>query len=139
MSILVKTVPLDLVKLTALMERSRGRPEIKIGLVDGPVAMDDPDLASENIWEIPGNSPGRCAQVDSTACGHGTYVAGIFSGMRGSAAPAICPACTLLVRSILPKVTDGGALQPDAPPHELAAAIIDCTNAGTTSSIAASP
>jgi hypothetical protein len=33
-------VPLDLVKLTALMERGRGRPEIKIGLVDGPVAID---------------------------------------------------------------------------------------------------
>jgi len=122
--------PLDLVKLTALMERGRGRPEIKIGLIDGPVAVDHPDLVSENIREIPGGAPGRCAHLKSTACGHGTFVAGILSGRRGSPAPAICPDCTLLVRPIFPEDTLRGAHQPDATPHELAAAIIDCVGAG---------
>jgi hypothetical protein len=37
--------PLDLVNLTPLMERTSGRAEIKVGLIDGPVAMDHPDLA----------------------------------------------------------------------------------------------
>src|SRR5262249_14870264 len=45
--------PLDLVKLTALMERTRGRPDIKVGLIDGPVVMNQPDLASDKIQEIP--------------------------------------------------------------------------------------
>lgn len=122
--------PLDLVKLTALMERSRGHPRIKIGLIDGPVAMNHQDLVTQNIREIPGRSPARCAQVQSSACGHGTFVAGILSGRRGSMASAICPDCTLLVRPIFPEGTVGGDPLPDASPHELAAAIIDCVNAG---------
>jgi len=122
--------PLDLVNLTALMERGRGRPGIKIGLIDGPVALDHRGLASENIREVPGRSPGRCARVQSSACGHGTFVAGILSGRRGSPAPAICPDCTLLVRPIFPEGTGGGDPLPDASPHELAVAIVDCVNAG---------
>jgi hypothetical protein len=37
---------LDLIKLTALMERTSGQPEIMVGLLDGPVATNHPDLAS---------------------------------------------------------------------------------------------
>jgi hypothetical protein len=36
--------PLALVKLTTLMERTSGNPEVKIGLIDGPVAIEHPDL-----------------------------------------------------------------------------------------------
>ena len=122
--------PLDLVKLTALMERGRGRPETRVGLIDGPVAIDHPDLASENIREVPGHLRGRCARADSAACGHGTFVAGILAGKRGSAAPAICPDCTLLVRPIFAETVSGTEPLPDATPRELAAAIIDCIDAG---------
>jgi hypothetical protein len=41
--------PLDLVKLKALMERTSGNPEVKIGLVDGPVIIQHPDLAGEHL------------------------------------------------------------------------------------------
>ena len=51
--------PLDLVKLTALIERTSGRLEIMIGLADSPVAMDHPDLVGENIRVIPGSLLGR--------------------------------------------------------------------------------
>jgi subtilisin family serine protease len=122
--------PLDLVRLTALMERGRGRPEIVVGLIDGPVAVDHPDLASASIREIPGGSPGRCARSESAACGHGTFVAGILSGRRGSMAPAICPGCTLLVRPIFPEGAVGGDAWPEATPDQLAAAITDCVEAG---------
>ena len=47
--------PLELAKLTALMERTSGRPEVKIGLIDGPVVVQHPDLAGEHLREIPGN------------------------------------------------------------------------------------
>ena len=41
--------PLELVKLTALMERTSGIPEIKIGLIDGPVVTQHADLAGEHL------------------------------------------------------------------------------------------
>jgi subtilisin family serine protease len=122
--------PLDLVKLTALMQRSHGRPEIQIGLIDGPVAMDHPDLVSASIREIPGGSPGRCARAESSACEHGTFVAGILTGRRGTLAPAICPGCTLLVRPIFPEGKGGSALAPEATPDQLASAITDCVESG---------
>jgi subtilisin family serine protease len=121
---------LDLVNLTPLMALTSGRPEIVIGLVDGPVVIDHPDLAAENVREIPGRMGGTCARASSLACLHGTFVAGILSAKRSSAAPAICPACTLLVRPIFSETPTANELIPSATPEELAAAIIECVDAG---------
>ena len=87
--------PLDLVKLTPLMEITRGRPDVTIGVIDGPVAMSNSGLVHENIREAPGKISGRYVQPQSIACAHGTFVAGILCAKRNSAAPAICPDCTL--------------------------------------------
>jgi subtilisin family serine protease len=121
--------PFQLIRLTPLMERRSSRPEIVIGLIDGPVVMDHPELANQHIREIPGNGSGTCTQADSAACLHGTFVAGVLSAKRGSGAPAICPNCTLLVRPIFAetKVTNGEI--PSATPEELAQAILDCLDA----------
>src|SRR6266700_3959342 len=121
---------LDLVHLTELMERTSGRPEIVVGLIDGPVAMNHPDLASENIREIPGSLSGTCTEASSSACAHGTFVAGVLCSQRTSVAPAICPNCTLLVRSIFLEAISGGEQMPGAPPEELAEALIDSIQAG---------
>jgi subtilisin family serine protease len=121
---------LDLIKLTALMERTGGKSEMIVGLLDGPVATNHPDLESEHIREIPGSRCGVCTQTKSVACLHGTFVAGILCAKRGSVAPAICPNCTLLVRPIFAE-TQGSSLQmPSATPEELAAAILDSIEAG---------
>ncbi len=120
---------LDLVNLTPLMELTSGRPEIVIGLVDGPVVIGHPDLAGENVREVPGRI-GACAQASSLACMHGTFVAGILSAKRSSAAPAICPGCTLLVCPIFSETPVAEELIPSATPEELAAAIIECIDAG---------
>jgi subtilisin family serine protease len=122
--------PLDLVKLTTLMERTSGRSELIIGLIDGPIAMTHPDLAGERIREIPGKLAGTCAQAGSIACMHGTFVAGILSAKRGCVAPAICPGCTLLVRPIFAETTPTNGQMPSATPEELAAAIVECVDAG---------
>ena len=90
----------DLVNLRQLMSLTSGRSEIVVGMVDGPVALDHPDLAQTNIQELPGKTGAACAQISSAACVHGTFVAGILSAKRGSAAPAICPDCTLLVNPV---------------------------------------
>jgi len=121
---------LDLVKLTALMERTSGSPELKIGLIDGPVVTQHPDLAGEHLREIPGNNSGVCTQANSAACLHGTFVAGILSAKRGSVAPAVCPDCTLLVRPIFAETKPANGEMPSAVPEELAQAILDCIDAG---------
>lgn len=122
--------PLDLVRLTPLMDRTSGRADVHIGLIDGPVAMSCPDLPRQQIREISGNGSGACARASSIACMHGTFVAGILSAKRGSVAPAICPRCTLLVRPIFAETTGANGEMPNALPEELAQAIVDCIEAG---------
>ena len=122
--------PLELVKLTALMARTSGSPDVTIGLIDGPVVTQHPDLAGEHLHEIPGKNGGTCTQAISTACLHGTFVAGILSAKRNSPTPAICPNCTLLIRPIFAETTSERDHMPSATPPELAAAIIESINAG---------
>jgi subtilisin family serine protease len=118
---------LELCHLTPLMELTAGRPEVLVGLVDGPVALDHPELAGASVREIPGRLRGSCARAESAACMHGTFVAGVLAARRGGAAPAVCPGCTLLVRPIFAEEGRGG---PAASPEELAAAVVDCVEAG---------
>ena len=44
-----------------------------IGLIDGPVVMDHPELANQHVREIPGNGNATYTQANSTACLHGTF------------------------------------------------------------------
>jgi subtilisin family serine protease len=118
------------VKLPALMDRTSGSPEVKIGLIDGPVAVQHPDLATESLREIPGNDGAMCTQASNIACLHGTFVAGILFAKRNSRAPAICPSCTILVRPVFAEAASGREQMPSATPHELAVAIIECIDAG---------
>jgi subtilisin family serine protease len=121
--------PLEVVGLTRLMEQSVGRPDVTIALVDGPVAIGHPDLASARIQEVPRSLLGACARASSAACMHGTFVAGMLSARRGSSAPAICPGCTLLVRPVFAEAANDKRL-PSASPEELADAVIDAVEAG---------
>jgi subtilisin family serine protease len=121
---------LEVVKLTHLMERTSGRPEIVIALIDGPVLMENPDLWSTNVRRLPGGLPTACTRASSSACMHGTYVAGVLFAKRGSPAPAICPGCTLLVHPIFSESLRGNQDMPSATPAELAGAIIEVVNAG---------
>src|ERR1700756_4165968 len=121
---------LELVKLPPLMEQTTGQREIAIGLIDGPVAKDHPDFERQNIRELPGRERGACAQLGSAACRHGTFVAGMLVAKRGSAAPAICPGCTLLVRPIFRETNSGNGHMPSATPQELASAIVETIDAG---------
>ena len=121
--------PVDLVRLRALMELSGGRSDVVVGLLDGPVATGHPDLADANIRAVAGGKGGTCTEIRSSACAHGTFVAGILAASRGSRAPAICPGCTLLVRPIF-RESAGGGYMPAATPEELAEAIVECVAAG---------
>jgi subtilisin family serine protease len=120
---------LDLVGLSALMRLSTGRPEVVIGLVDGPIALAHPDLAGTAIRGLPGKASGGCSKANSVACLHGTFIAGILVAKRGSSAPAICPSCTLLAYPIFADAPDNEET-PSATPEDLAAAILTSIEAG---------
>lgn len=121
--------PLDLVRLDPLMKITSGRAEVRIGLIDGPVVTNHPDLSTTNIHEVSGDIGGTCQRATSIACMHGTFVAGILCAKRGSVAPAICPDCRLIIRPIFAETSLTNAPMPSATPEELASAIIDCINA----------
>jgi subtilisin family serine protease len=118
------------VNLPPLMELTGGRPEIVVGLLDGPVATELPALASEN-FRLSGGQPRVGSPAGDPACRHGTFVAGILSARRSAAAPAICPDCTLFVRPIFGQLPGGdGGPQPHATPEELAEALVESVEAG---------
>jgi len=120
---------LKLAGLTPLMDLTRGRPEIVIGLIDGPVAMGHPDLTGASFRNLSGKN-GSCDQASSTSCLHGTYIAGILVAKRDSVAPAICPQCHILLRPIFAESAAGTDQMPNATPEELAGAITECVDAG---------
>lgn len=120
---------LELVGLPPLMARTRGTPEIVIGLIDGAVAVDHPELVTENLRWI-GQSSGTSPR--GSACRHGTFVAGVLVARRGGGAPAICPECTVLVRPIFIDAEDDDEQVPSATPQQLGDAIVDCVDAGAT-------
>jgi subtilisin family serine protease len=117
--------PLDVARLRPLMERSRGAREVVIGLVDGPVDFDHPDLAMPTSARV---GKADCAVDSSAACQHGTLVTGILVARRESAAPAICPDCTVHIRPIFSEFSAAGL--PRASIAELADALTDCLRAG---------
>jgi subtilisin family serine protease len=110
------------------MQHTRGISEIVIALIDGPVALGHPGLESHNIHSIAGKAAGECRSVGTAACIHGTYIAGILCARRDSAAPAICPGCTLLLHPIFDESRQAGA--PSATADQLAAAIVTVVSAG---------
>jgi subtilisin family serine protease len=119
-------IPLGQVGLDRLMAMTSGRPEIVIGLIDGPIALDHPGFDSGRIRLMAG--PGHVRPAGSpTAASHGTFVAGVLVGRRGGAAPGICPGCSLLSRHVFADDVNGDVR---ATPGALAAAIEECVEAG---------
>lgn len=122
--------PLELVGLGSLMQRTSGRPEITVGVIDGPVLLNHPSLAGKAIREVPGRTPVACSNRNSVACVHGTFVMGMLAANRDSGAPAICPSCSFLLRPIFSEPARQTDEVPGAAPEVLAAAIIDCVRSG---------
>lgn len=112
------------------MERTSGRPEVKIGVIDGPVLTEHPDLDPEHLTHMSDAHGATCTRAGSAACLHGTFVTGILAARRSSRAPAICPDCTVVIRPIFAESHSGREYIPSATPQELAAAMFECVDAG---------
>ena len=116
-------LPLDLVNLTPLMARSAGAPEVRIGLIDGPVANNS-ILNRKNTINV-STYPASREKQGSVAI-HGTFIAGILAAARGFSAPAICPGCTLVIRPIFDDKDAESCVIPQTTPEELAEAMTEC-------------
>ena len=113
--------PIALVRLGSLMQLTSGSSDVVVAMIDGPVA-DHPDLGV-NVVGVGG--------ADETNGGaHGTFVAGILAARRGTAAPAICPRCPLLVRPVFGTRSTPVSALPSATIDELVDAILDSAGRG---------
>jgi hypothetical protein len=122
--------PLDVIRLPAFTESSRGWLEITVALINGPVVSEHRDFAGSPIREIPGQLKGIRSLAGSVASAHRAFVAGMLSAQCGSAAPAIRPGCTPLLRHIIAEAANGKGHMPSAASEELAQAIIDGGESG---------
>lgn len=126
--------PLDQVKLKSVMNLSRGSPEVAIGVIDGPVDIDHPDLESCRLTKVKKNSDSpMCKELDSDACFHGTFIAGILFAKRGSSsAPAICPDCEITLRPLFSEDIKDGTQNafPSCTPEDLSYSLMEVIDAG---------
>ncbi|MBT9316585.1 S8 family serine peptidase [Leptothoe spongobia TAU-MAC 1115] len=111
------------------MKLSEGEPEIRIGLIDGPVGA-HPDLVGARSQTLLGGASINCQNINSLACQHGTFITGILCSRRGSQAPGICPNCTILVRPIFCEEMYGNPPCPEVTTEELARTICETVDAG---------
>jgi subtilisin family serine protease len=107
----------ELVRLRGLMSRTRGRAEVRVGLVDGMVQAADPLLANARVHTLR-TGDGPCG----AGCKHGTYLATLLVGDGG-----LCPGVTLVSRPVFLDRPGGPSSRPD----HIADAIHELLDAGT--------
>ena len=115
------------------MAISEGKPEIVIGVIDGPVDINHHAFRNAKIRTVSDLQLNACKRSDSIACMHGTSVIGILCASRDSAAPAICPECQIILRPIFNETHESDKVRnsfPVSTAEELASAIIEIVDAG---------
>jgi subtilisin family serine protease len=129
--------PLTQIGLQSLMDVSSGRPDVVIGIIDGPVELNHPAFQTSNIRTIRDSQFSACKTASSIACSHGTFIAGILCAKRGLSAPAICPGCKIILNPIFKEdmMEDNtsekkGMMLPSTTAEELSNAIIETVDAG---------
>ena len=76
---------LELVGLSPLMARTSGTPEIPIGLIDGPVRLDHPDLVTEKYPRSTGQAHwGRSPAADHDRAASAERMGGLRGDVHGS-------------------------------------------------------
>jgi cyanobactin maturation PatA/PatG family protease len=77
--------------LAALREESLGDCDVCVAILDGPVHLSHPCFVGANLTKLPGLASSVADR--GSASQHGTHVASIIFGQRGSAVEGIAPNC----------------------------------------------
>jgi hypothetical protein len=120
--------PFDLTGLSRLMAFTAGRAEVRIGLIDGPVAVHHRALTPETLCPVTEEASSDRYR-ENAAARHGTFIAGMLNANRRSETPGICPGCTLLIRPVFTE-TKSDDFIPATTPAEVATAITECIDHG---------
>ncbi len=112
---------LELVNLEKLFRLTEGSPDVRVGIIDGPVAFLDSNVA------IARHASTMCVVSSSSACKHGTFVANQLIAERSAVVPGIAPKCTYELIPLFQESTD---LEVNATPDMLAEAIFQCSRNG---------
>jgi PatG Domain/Subtilase family len=106
---------------------TRGRPDVVVALIDGPVALHLDAFAHSRVRTLDENA--QCQSASSLACLHGTFIAAMLVGDSVDKPPPLCSGSTLLVRPIF---SEQRGVVPATTATELAAAVRDCVAAGAS-------
>ncbi|MFJ3819317.1 S8 family peptidase [Streptomyces sp. NPDC090056] len=109
------------------MDRTAGAPDLRVGLIDGPVIVKHREFSDARIEPLRARDVADEAARDAVAL-HATSTAGVLVARRASRALGICPGVTLVTRSVFtaPEARNSGT----APQEELAEALVEVTDAG---------
>ena len=127
--------PLVQTKLISLMNITRGHPDIRIGIIDGPVDLNHPAFQGSRIRTVKDSQIVECHKANDIACTHGTFIAGILCAKRELPVSGICPGCEIILNPIFTKEITNNKLNndirlPSATPQELSTAIIETIDTG---------
>lgn len=121
---------MDLIRIDPLMQASTGAPEVRIGIVDGPVEASVQALQNASIRVVGDTVEPACKATASLACAHGTFVAGLLAAGREQGVPGLCPGCTFLIRPIFCEQVPDGDPCPVVSAVDLARAVVELVEAG---------
>ncbi len=100
-------------RLTEICRKTRGSADLKAGIIDGPEMVTHPDFEGVQIEFPCSERDVSCRLQQSLACRHGTMVLGILASKHGSPAPALCPGCKFIVRTIFTETGPEGSFSGD--------------------------
>lgn len=120
----------ELVHLDRLMAKTRGRPEVRIGLIDGVIEAEHPALRGARIESLVAAGQSRCRVSDSVGCQHGTFMAGIFVATGEMGIGGICPEATVISLPVFSDHTPTRSV-PSVKPEAVAEAIHRLVDART--------
>jgi len=89
------------------MKRSEGNEDISICMIDGPIQFSHPSLSGLKVLKTSSVDLQRCNKSGSAACKHGTFIASILFGNRGSKAISMAPKCTFALYPIFEENSAG--------------------------------
>jgi subtilisin family serine protease len=120
----------ELVHLDRLMAKTRGRPEVRVGLIDGVVEAGHPALRGARIETHGEAGKSRCRVSSSIGCRHGTFIASLLVGTGELGIHGICPEVTLVSLPVFSDQLPSGSM-PSVKPETVADAIHKLVDAGT--------